>query len=248
MKKLFLLCTALMLVFSVTTFSRAQDNRFLYPRPGDKPKGHVLVDEEIACVKCHPIKIKDIDGYSAATISLKQSKMGVLPKEELKKRIVEVVRGEKGREIFVLATSYKNKPLATVIEFVIDPKTLNLYAMSELQGEKLFHMFENNLVSLAYVRPAENYFRETLGVQIVGKAQLLTGKDPEFEKGLEIYLPSLLLILPNPIPPNDTAKLNALKKSIRRTKIMTKITPERIVLKDFTLKSKGLRLTQLWEE
>jgi len=98
----------------------------------------------------------------------------------------------KSRKLFVLATSHNNKLLATIIEFVIDCKTMNLYAMSERQGEKLFHMNENNQVSLAYVGPAENYFRDTPGVQIVGKAQLLSGKDPGFEEGLEIYLPTII--------------------------------------------------------
>ena len=248
MKKLFLLCAALILVFSLTTFLSAQDKRFLYTRPGDKPQAHALVDEEIACVKCHPIKTKDIDGYSSATISLTQSKAGVLPKKELENRIVEVLSGKKGREIYVLSTSYHNKPLSTVIEFVIDPETFTFYSVSEKQTEKLFHIHENSQVSLAYVKPAENYFKGILGVQIVGKAELLTGKDPEFAKGLEIYLPSLLLMIPTPISPNDTVMINAIKERISKSKIMTKITPERIVLKDFTLKAKGLRLTQIWEK
>ena len=247
MKNILFLCAALMLILSLTTFLSAQDNRFLYTRPGDKPQAHALVDEEIACVKCHPIKMKDIDGYSSATISLTQSKAGVLPKKELENRIVEVLSGKKGREIYVLSTSYHNKPLSTVIEFVIDPETFTFYSVSEKQTEKLFHINENSQVSLAYVKPAENYFKEILGVQIVGKAELLTGKDPEYAKGLEIYLPSLLLMIP-PIPPNDTAMLNAVKERISKSKIMTKITPERIVLKDITLKARGLRLTQIWEK
>lgn len=247
MKKLFLLSLASIVAFSMTNFCEAQDNKFIYTRPGDKPKRHILVDEKIACVKCHPIKIKDIDGYTSATMGLKQSKLGVMPKAELEDRIVEVLGGnKKGREIYVLSTSYKNKPLATVIELVIDPETLTFYAMSEKQTEKLFQIHENSQVSFAYVKPAENYFRETLGVQVVGKAKLLTGKDPEFEKGLEIYLPSLLPFLP--VPPNDPAKLNALKEKIKKGKIMTKITPERIVLKDISLRAKGLRLTQIWEK
>jgi general stress protein 26 len=248
MKKLFLLCAALMLVLSLTTLLSAQDNRFLYTRPGDKPPVHVLVDEEIACVKCHPIKTKDIDGYSSATISLTQSKAGVLPKKELENRIVEVLSGKKGREIYALSTSYHNKPLNTIIEFVIDPETLTFYSVSEKQTEKLFHIHENSNVSLAYVKPAENYFKETLGVQIVGKAELLTGKDPEYAKGLEIYLPSLLTMIPGSISLNDTARVNAVKERITKSKIITKITPERIVLKDFTLKAKGLRLTQIWKK
>jgi hypothetical protein len=120
--------------------------------------------------------------------------------------------------------------------------------VSEKQTEKLFHIHENSNVSLAYVKPAENYFKEILGVQIVGKAELLTGKDPEYAKGLEIYLPSLLTMIPGSISLNDTARVNAVKERITKSKIITKITPERIVLKDFTLKAKGLRLTQIWKK
>lgn len=246
MKKLFLLSMASMTVFSITTLCKAGDNSFIYVKSGDKPPMHVLVDENIKCVKCHPLKTKDIDGYTSATMTLKHSKLGVMSKADIEKRVIEVLSGKHGREIFVLSTSYKNKPLATVIEFCIDPKTLNLYAMSEKQGEKLFHIFENNQVSLAYVKQAENYFKETLGVQIVGKAQLLTGKDPGFEEGLEIYLPSLFNILPN--PPKDPVKLKAFKEKIKKSKIMTKVTPERIVLRDISLKAKGLRNFQIWEK
>ena len=246
MKRLFSLTMTSMVIFSMTAFCKAGDNSFIYVKSGDKPPMHVIFDEDIKCIKCHPLKTKDIDGYTSATMTLKQSKLGVMPKAEIEKRVVEVLRGKHGREIFVLSTSYKNKPLATVIEFCIDPKTLNLYAMSEKQGEKLFHIYENNQVSLAYVKQAENYFKETLGVQIVGKAQLLTGKDPGFEEGLQIYLPSLFHIIPN--PPNDPVKLNAFKKKISKTKIMTKVTPERIVLRDISLKAKGLRNFQIWEK
>ena len=169
-----------------------------------------------------------------------------MPREEIAKRVAEVLQGKHGREIFVLATSHNNKPLATIIEFVIDPKTMNLYAMSERQGEKLFQMNENSQVSLAYVRPAENYFRETLGVQIVGKAELLSGKDPGFAEGLEIYFPTILYMLPE--MPKDPASLQAFKDSIIRTKIMTRITPQRIVLRDNSLKTKNLRSFQVWEQ
>ena len=56
-----------------------------------------------------------------------------------------------------MATSFENKPLATVIEFVLDPKTMNFYAMSEKQTEKLFHIASNSNVSLAYVKQREDY-------------------------------------------------------------------------------------------
>jgi general stress protein 26 len=246
MKKLFLLSMASIITFSMISFCKAEDDKFLYLKPGDMPKQHIIFDEEIKCVKCHPLKTKDIDGYTAATMTLTQSKLGVMPKADIEKRVVEALSGKHGREIFVLSTRYNNKPLSTVIELAVDPETLTFYSMSEKQSEKLFQMFYNDQVSFAYVKPGENYFKEVLSVQVVGKAKLLTGKDPEFEKGLEIYLPSLLPMIN--LPPNDPDKLNALKENIRKTKIMTKFTPERIVLKDISLRAKGLRLTQIWEK
>ena len=249
MKKLSVVAVAAMTIFCITAVCTAEDkkdNGFLYVKSGDKPPMHVIVDENVKCVECHPLKTQDIDGYTSATMTLKKSSLGVMPKEEIEKRVVEVLQGKHGREIFVLSTSYNNKPLATIIEFTIDPKTLNLYSMSERQGEKLFQIYENPQVSLAYVRPAENYFRETLGVQIVGKAQLLTGEDPEFAEGLDIYLPSLFHMIPN--PPTEPAALEAFKEKISKTKIMTKVTPERIVLRDISLKARELRNFQIWEK
>jgi len=249
MKKLSVVAVLSISIFCFTAVCTAEDkkdNGFLYVKSGDKPPMHVIFDENLKCVECHPLKTKDIDGYTSATMTLKKSSLGVLPREQIEKRVVEVLQGKHGREIFVLSTSYNNKPLATIIEFTIDPKTLTLYSMSERQGEKLFHMYENDQVSLAYVRPAENYFRETLGVQIVGKAQLLTGEDPEFMEGLDVYLPSLFHMIPN--PPTDPAALKAFKEKISKTKIMTKVTPERIVLRDIFLKAKGFRNFQIWEK
>lgn len=248
MKKVSVVTVASSIIFCAGVMCLAEekkDNSFIYVKSGDKPPMHVIVDESVKCVECHPLKTKDIDGYTSATMTLKKSSLGVMPREEIEKRVVEVLQGKHGREIFVLSTSYNNNPLATIIEFAIDPKTLNLYGMSERQGEKLFQMYENPQVSLAYVRPAENYFRETLGVQIVGKAQLLTGEDPGFAEGLDIYLPSLFHMIPN--PPQDPAALEAFKEKIGKTKIMTKITPERIVLRDISLKAKDLRNFQIWE-
>ena len=99
-------------------------------------------------------------------------------------------------------------------------------------------MYENNQVSLAYVRPAENYFKETLGVQIVGRAELFNVEDPRWAKGLEVYLPSL------PLPEEMKQQIKNDKKF---EKIMTKITPERIVLRDGSLKAQDVRRFQIWE-
>lgn len=241
-----LMLSLLAIVFFLTAgLSQAIDPALLYVKPGIMPSMHFPIEESVKCVDCHPLNIKDIDGYTSATMTITKSTLGAMPREDIAKRVVEVLQGAHGREIFVLATSHNNHPLATIIEFVIDPNTMNLYAMSERQGEKLFQMNENDRVSLAYVRPAENYFKDTLGVQIVGKAELLSGKDPGFAEGLDIYFPTILFMLPE--MPQDPASLQAFKENITRTKIMTKITPERIVLRDSTLKAKNLRSFQVWE-
>ena len=48
--------------------------------------------------------------------------------------------------------------------------------------------------------------------------------------------------------PKDPASLQAFKESIIKTKIMTRVTPERIVLRDNSLKAKNLRTFQVWEQ
>jgi len=245
-KQLSMMSLPAIVILCSFSLCQAIDPALLYVKPGDMPPMHFPVEETVKCVACHPLNIKEIDGYTSATMTLTKSTMGVMPREEIAQRVVEVLQGKHGREIFVLATSHNNKPLATIIEFVIDPKTMHLYAMSERQGEKLFQMNENSQVSLAYVRPAENYFRETLGVQIVGKAELLSGKDPGFAEGLEIYFPTILYMLPE--MPKDPASLQSFKESIIKTKIMTRITPERIVLRDNSLKAKNARVFQVWEQ
>ena len=99
---------------------------------------HVTVDENLKCVECHPLKTKDIDGYTSATMTLKKSQLGVMPKKDIEKRVVDVLSGTHGREIFVLATSYNNKPLATVIEFCIDPGTLIFTPCQNDRGKNYF--------------------------------------------------------------------------------------------------------------
>ncbi len=211
--------------------------KYLYIKATKAPPQHPAYDKDIKCQECHVYA--GVDAYTAATMTLKKSKTGALSREEIEKRIAEIVKGKGDyREIYILSTAYKNKPLATPIEFVLDPRTLNLYAMSERQTEKLFHVASNQNVSCAYVKQLEhhNYFKEPLSIQVVGKAQLLRGKDPGFAEALNIYLPTLPLKL-----------TPELLQAIKETKIVTKVTPERIIIRDYTQKEKGNRMVQIWE-
>ena len=240
MKKLcLLLMFVAVFIFTAGYCSAAEKGgpKYLYIKATKAPPQHPAYDKEIKCEQCHVYQ--GVDAYTAATMTLKLSKTGALPREEIEKRIAEIVKGKGDyREIYVLSTAYDNKPLATVIEFVLDPKTLTFYAMSEKQSEKLFQMAANKNISFAYVKQHEhhNYFKEPLNIQVVGNAKILKGKDPGFDDALEIYAPTL--------PLKMTPEL---MKVIKETKIVTKIAPERIIIRDYTQKEKGNRMIQIWE-
>jgi hypothetical protein len=70
----------------------------------------------------------------------------------------------------------------------------------------------------------------------VGIAQVLKNKDPGFDEAIDIYVPTL--------PLKMTPEL---LQSIKATKIVTKVTPSRIVMRDYTQKEKGTRMIQIWE-
>lgn len=220
---------------------------WLYVKPTKKPPHHGVYDATMKCLDCH--SYDGTDAYTSATMAMKKSKKGTAPRKEVEKVILETLKGKGDyREIYVLATSFDNKPLATVIEFVIDPKTFTFYAMSEKQTEKLFQMASNGNVSLAYMKQRENYdyFGSALGVQIVGKATILQGTDPGFEEAARIYIPTLPMPAPNPTMPQPPS-VDALIDMIKPGKIITKIVPERIVIMNRQLKDKGYHAVQIWE-
>lgn len=215
--------------------------KFLYTKAKKAPPQHPVYDENIKCVECH--KYNGVDAYTSATMTLKKSKIGSLPREKIEKRIAEMVKGQGDyREIYILSTSFENRPLATVIEFVLDPKTMTFYAVSERQGEKLFHIASNPNVSLAYVKQVahHNYFLEALGVQVIGKAKLLQGTDPEFEEVVRIYVPTLATMTKSKMTPE---RIENIKKSF----IATKVTAERIIIRDSTQRGTDYRMIQIWE-
>jgi len=215
--------------------------KFLYTKAKKKPPLHPIYDESIKCVQCH--KYDGVDAYTSATMSLKKSEIGSLPREEIEKRIADILKGSGDyREIYVLSTSFENRPLATVIEFVLDPETFTFYAVSEKQGEKLFHIASNANVSLAYVKQHEhrNYFKDTLGVQVVGTAKLILGTDPEFEEVIRVYVPTLETMTNSKMTPE---RIEHIKKSF----VATKLTAERIVMRDHTQLGTEYRMIQIWQ-
>jgi len=209
----------------------------IYVKPIKKSPYHGIYDESMKCLDCH--RYDGVDSYTSATMSMLKSKKGSMSREQIQQGIIKALnRHGNYREIFVLSTSFCNDPLATVVEFVLDPENMVFYAISEKQTEKLFHMASNEKVSLGYMRQFEhgNYFKDSLGVQVKGIATLIKGTNPEFEAAAKIYMPSLGI----PLTPE-------LMEGMKKTKIITKVVPSRIALMDRnTHKSKGYHALQVW--
>ena len=219
----------------------------MYVKPLKKPQHHGVFDEGMKCLDCH--RYDGVDAYTSATRALKKTVKGRAPREMIEQEILSALRGKGDyREIYVMATSFDNKPMATVIEFVIDPKTMTFYAMSEKQTEKLFHIASNPNVSLAYVKQREDYdyFSGALGVQVMGRAEQLKGTDPDFAAAAAIYIPTLPLPQPNAMVPQPPS-LESLIDMVRQTKIITKIVPERIAILNRKFKETGYHAMQIWE-
>jgi hypothetical protein len=238
------------LMYAGSCFAQAQGTdwkdggpKYIYVKPKtDKPpRLHMPYDEKMKCVDCH--KWDGVDAYTAATMTLKKSKTGRLPREEIKKAILDTLKGLGNyREMYVLATSFNNKPLATCMEYTIDPKTLTFYGSSEKQGEKLFHMAANSNVSLVYVkhRDDKDYFKDPVGVQIVGKAQQLKVGDPEFDEAFNVGISTVIM-------PEGMKLTPEMIKYLKKNQLVTKITPERIIITHHEFRAKGHHFKQIWE-
>ena len=215
--------------------------KYIYVKPLKKSPLHMPYDEEMKCIDCH--KWDGVDAYTSATMSLVKSKKGRLPKEEIKAAILDTLKGRGNyREMYVLATALNNKPLATCMEYVIDPESLTLYASSEKQGEKLFHLAANKEVSLVYVKHRNDldYFKDPIGVQIVGIAEQLKLGDPGFDEAFEICVSTVIM-------PEGMVLTPEFIKKIKKNQLGTKITPKRIIITHHAFRADGHHFKQIWE-
>lgn len=217
--------------------------RYIYVKPkSDKPPQlHMPYDKQLKCVDCH--KWNGVDAYTGATMGMKKSKTGRLPQKQIEQEILDTLKGLGNyRQMYTLATSFNNKPLATCMEYTIDPETLVFYASSEKQGEKLFHIAANPDVSLVYVKQRDDleYFTDPIGVQVVGKAQQLKLGDPGFDEAFDICLSTVVL-------PEGMVLTPQLKTHLKQNQLVTRIVPKRIVLTHHKFRQHGLHFKQIWE-
>jgi hypothetical protein len=253
MKQAIVVAIAVVIVLTGSHICRAQDAtwknggpKYLYVTPTKKSPFHMPYDETLKCVACH--KWDGLDAYTSATMSLKKSTKGRLPQPAILQAILDTLKGTGDyREMYAMATSFNNEPVATCIEFTLDPATMTFYASSEKQTEKLFHLAANPKVSLVYVKHRDDYryFTDPVGVQVKGTAVQLKYGDPGFDEAAKICLDSAM----NHMPEEMKAKMprEAMLQSINKNQLITKVIPERIVITRGEFIRQGLHRKQIWE-
>jgi hypothetical protein len=218
---------------------------YIYVNPVKKSPFHMPYDAALTCNDCHVWN--GVDAYTAATMTLMKSTKGRLPAQEIKKAILETLQGTGDyREIYVMATSFKNEPLATCLEFTLDPETFTFVASSEKQTEKLFHIAAHARASLVYVKHRDDmkYFMDPVGVQITGKAVQLKHGDSGFAQAAELCLQTAMNHMPEEMKKQMSRE--AMLASIQKNQLITKVIPERIVITKGDFVKQGLHRKQIW--
>ncbi len=204
--------------------------------------GHPEIEPGMSCNDCHEIKL---DAKTSATQAwlygdylMWKANEGIMPNDKVKERIVKIIGGKKQKKTFILATALNNKPLATTLDYSLDPDKMVLYSFSEKGTTKLNHIKNNPAVSLGWHKEFTD-FASTLCVQIMGRAELFEGNTKEFDEGLAVYYFEYGAEA-------QKISIEQMKQMMKKGMIMTRITIEQITLTDSSLKDEGYRTRQRW--
>ncbi len=179
------------------------------------------------CAECHDVSF----GTDFVSTASRQywNNYSRLANEAIWERIVRFLPG---RERFVMATVYRNRPTNTTIDLVLDKEEKVFYAVSEKGTEKLFHLRRNPNISAVRAdgwTVAAGGARQWISVQVAGTSEIITSNDPRFLPILEKY--QLVRI--------------STERAVRRFDIQ-RITPQAIVYFDTTLLADGYSAYQYW--
>ncbi len=205
---------------------------------------HPEVEEGITCNDCHEIKL---DANSSATQAwltddyLKWSKgEGILPENKLWEAIVASLGKKKDKmRTYILATCLNNTPLSTTAEWSLDPEEKILYGLHEQGTQKLLHIQKNPKVSLNWHKEFET-FNDYRCIQILGRAEIIEGTDPRYEK-----------ILIDVLDYEEGAKKKKMtpkqfRDTIKSYMVISKITIDQITMANYAFTHDGYRIYQRW--
>lgn len=178
------------------------------------------------CAECHDVSF-GVDFVSSASRQYANN-FQALPQEAIWERIVQFLPG---RERFAMASSYRNRPLATTVDMVLDKDEKVLYVVSEIGTEKLLQIRKNPNISAVHFAGwsiAEGGPKLWRSTQINGTAEVIPSSDPRFSVAVDKY------------------NLVRVKKerALRRFDLI-RIKPEQIYYFDTTL-GEGYAVYQRW--
>jgi hypothetical protein len=204
---------------------------------------HPVIEEGVTCADCHEIKL---DAKTTATqvwltgeyLGFAKNE-GAMKNEKVKEEIVKAMGGKKKTGTCVLGTCINNTPTTTTAEFTLNPDTMTLHGIHEKGTAKLLQIKQNPRVSLNWHKEFTDWGL-TLCVQFVGRAELIEGTDPEFEK-----------ILTDCIPYEKSAKqrkitLEQARTMVKQMMLITKIVVDEATITNMQFRKEGYRPWQRW--
>jgi nitroimidazol reductase NimA-like FMN-containing flavoprotein (pyridoxamine 5'-phosphate oxidase superfamily) len=205
---------------------------------------HPEIPAGVSCVDCHEVAV---DAATSATeVWLRGNYIkygegeGIMPPERIRSAIVTMIGGKKQARTMVLATCINNTPLSTTADFVLDPATMTLYGLHEVNTVKLHHIRQNPRVSLNWHEDFESWGMVKC-LQIIGRAELLEGTSPEFERVLiEMY------------PYEELARgmkleLGQAREMVRKGMLLSKISVAQVTANCSEFEKNGFRKYQQWK-
>lgn len=179
------------------------------------------------CAECHNVSF-GTDVISSASRQY-WNNYCKLTDEQIWERVVKALPG---RERFAMATVHDGRPTNTTLDLVLDKEEKVFYAVSEKGTTKLMHLRRNPYVSAVRAdgwTVAEGGAKQWYSIQIDGRSELISEKDPRFLPILRKY---------------QLVRISE-ERAIRRFDIQ-RITPSDIVFFDTTLLADGVSPYQYW--
>ncbi len=166
----------------------------------------------------------------------------LLSNDELKKRIGKQLAE---KQLYILGTSYNDRPASTVVEFILSPEDMALYGFAEPLTEAVLHMRKNPYISANFHHEFPNDWNEGLCLQMRGKAELFEGPFKEgqtpkaVKRAIELFSGELGSWL-------EKKSKGAIGKAAGSNMTIVRIPLAQIVMHDARLSYEGYGMRELW--
>jgi len=207
-------------------------------------KNHPEIPAGVTCNDCHEVKL---DAKTTATQAWLKgdyagftANQGVMDNDRVKQEIIKVMGGKKKNQTCILATCLNNVPLSTTAEFALDETRMTLHGVHEKGTQKLLQIQQNPRVSLNWHHEFTG-FADTLCIQFIGKAKIIDGTNPEFDR-----------IIRECTPTEERAKAMKMDPAkyiemLKARMVVSEITIEQATITNAKFRAENLRPWQRWD-